>query len=83
MPRLPRVNIEGALYYITCRGIDNQSIFLSEEDYLAYLGLLAKYRKEYGFKLFSFVLLPNHLHLLIEIKKGITTSQVMNRVNSS
>jgi REP element-mobilizing transposase RayT len=83
MPRLPRVNIEGALYYITCRGIDNQSIFLSEEDYLAYLGLLAKYRKEYGFKLFSFVLLPNHLHLLIEIKKGITTSQVMHRVNSS
>jgi len=82
MPRLPRVNVEGALYYITCRGIDNNSIFLADEDYRTYLKLLWKYKQEYGFKLFSFVLLANHLHLLLELRSGLTISEIMHRVNS-
>ena len=33
MPRMPRVNVEGALYYITSRGDNNQAIFKDNEDF--------------------------------------------------
>jgi putative transposase len=67
MPRLPRIYIEDAVYYVTCRGIHHQNIFKDERDYQMFLELLNKYQQQYGIKLFSYVLLPDHLHLLLEL----------------
>ena len=67
MARLPRIYIKGILYYVTCRGIHNQNIFKDKEDYQMFLELLKKYQQQYGIRLFSFVLLPDHLHLLLEV----------------
>lgn len=83
MPRLPRVHIQGALYYITSRGDNNQEIFKDKLDYLTYIDLLGKYKQQYGFKLYSFLLLKNHLHLLIELAQNSTISQIMHDLNSS
>jgi REP element-mobilizing transposase RayT len=82
MPRLPRIYIEGALYYITSQGNQNRDLFNGEKDYESYLELLAKYKKEYGFKLFAFVLLPKHLHLLVELKNNVAISAIMHDLNS-
>ncbi|MFC1708969.1 transposase [Candidatus Omnitrophota bacterium] len=82
MPRLPRVYIEGALYYITSQGNQNRNLFNDKMDYDNYLELLAKYKKEHGFKLFAFVLLPRHVHLLIELKSNVTISAIMHDLNS-
>jgi len=82
MPRLPRIYIEGALYYITSEGNQNRDLFNDKTDYDTYLELLAKYKKELGFKLFAFVLLPRHLHLLIEPKGNVTISTIMHDLNS-
>jgi putative transposase len=67
MPRLPRIFIKGAIYYVTCRGIHHQNIFKDKKDYEMFLELLQKYSQQYGIKLFSYVLLPDHLHLLLEV----------------
>ena len=83
MSRMPRVHIEEALCYVTSRGDHNQNIFKDKEDYTTYIELLKKYKQQYGFNLFSFVLLPNHLHLLIELKEGVTISEIMHDLNSS
>ena len=83
MPRMPRIQITGALYYITSRGDHNGDIFRDEEDYSFYMELLGRYKKQYGFKLFSFVLLSNHLHLLIELPEGGTLSGIMHDLNSN
>lgn len=83
MGRVPRINIKGALYYVTSRGDHEQDIFKSDPDYLAYFELLKKYKEQYGFKLFSFILLPNHLHLLIELTGDATISQIMHALNSN
>jgi REP element-mobilizing transposase RayT len=48
-----------------------------------YFELLKKYRQQYGFKLFSFALMPNQLNLLMELKEGTTISVVMHNLNSS
>ncbi len=83
MPRLPRIYLENCLYYITSRGNQGESIFKEEEDYKMYLELLKKYKEQYGFKMFSFCLMPNQLNLLIELKEGSSISAIMHSVNSN
>jgi len=84
MPRVPRINIEGALYYITTRAVQGQSLFSDADDYAAYLDLLAKYKVQHGARLFAFVLLPTHVHLLLETPEGGgTLSDVMHNITSA
>jgi REP element-mobilizing transposase RayT len=83
MARISTTHIKGALYYVTSRGDNHQSIFKDKDDYLTYIELLKKYKQQYGFKLFSFVLLDNHLHLLIELRKGITISDITRDLNGN
>jgi len=83
MAKIPRTHIEGAIYYVTSRGDNEEGIFKDGQDYQRYLELLIKYKKQYGFKLFAFVLMPSHLHLLIELKKGLTLSDIMHDLNAN
>jgi REP element-mobilizing transposase RayT len=41
-----------------------------------FLELLRKYQEQYGIKIFAFCLLPDHLHLLVELQKQIKDSPV-------
>jgi len=79
MPRLPRIYIEGAVYFITCRGENEQNIFNDEKDYLMFLELLKKYKDQYDIKIFGFVLMPNHLHLLIEMKANLPDGSAIKK----
>lgn len=83
MTKILRTHIEGALFYVTARGDNDENIFAGVEDYSAWLELLKKYKEQYGFKLFSFVLMPNHLHLLVELKQGLTISDIMHDLDSN
>jgi REP element-mobilizing transposase RayT len=77
------MHIAGAVFYVTSRGDNNENIFKDETDYSAYLELLNKYKEQYGFKLFSFCLMPNHLHLLLELKENLTVSQITHDLHSN
>lgn len=85
MGREPRicVHIEGAIYYVTARVDSAPEIFKDDEDYKAYEELLDKYKAQYGFQLFSYVLMPSHLHILVALPEGVTISQIMHSLNSS
>ncbi|MFZ2603854.1 MAG: transposase, partial [Candidatus Omnitrophota bacterium] len=67
---VPKIYIEGALYSVTSHGDNEDVIFKEKGDYEKYLELLKKYKEQYGFKLYAFCLMPNHLHLLFELKLG-------------
>lgn len=83
MPRLPRVHIDKALYFVTCKCGDGQRLFNDEADYKAYLELLGHYKEEYRFKLFAFVFTPTYLHLLIEPTTELTISTIMHSLSSN
>ncbi len=83
MPRTPRVNLEGALYYVTSRAAQGQNLFNDPEDYAAYLELLAKYKTQHGFKLFAYCLLSAHIHLLVESTPETTLSDIMHNITSA
>ena len=66
MARKPRVEFAGAFYHVICRGNQRQRIFHSDADRRYYLDRLEHYRERYGFTVYAYVLMANHVHLLIE-----------------
>ncbi|HPT07797.1 MAG TPA: transposase [Candidatus Omnitrophota bacterium] len=60
-----------------------ENIFVDERDTAMYLDLLKKYKEQYGFKLFSFALMPASLTLLMELTEGEKLSLVMHDLSSS
>ena len=79
MARKPRVEFEGAFYHVIVRGNQRQKIFADERDRVTYLARIEHYRERYGFSLYAFVLMPNHVHLLIETKK-VFLSKIMQGI---
>lgn len=68
MARKPRIHYYGAVNHVIARGNNKEKIFYESADKAKYLELLKKYRDKYDFSLYSYALMDNHLHLLIEVK---------------
>lgn len=69
MSKPPLIHFPGALFHLTARGNNKREIFLAERDFRRYLDNLRRCQQKFPFKLYAFALMPNHLHLLIEVKK--------------
>ena len=66
MARKPRVDFPGALYHVIARGNRRAVIIHDAADATAYLERLERYRLRDGCTLYAYVLMHNHVHLLIE-----------------
>ncbi|MDH3504664.1 MAG: transposase [Nitrospirota bacterium] len=66
MARKPRVEFPGALYHVIARGNRRTTLFHDEADYAAYLERLERYRRRDSLRCYAFILMSNHLHLLVE-----------------
>ncbi len=80
MARPPRIQFPGAFYHIIVRGNQRQDIFIDDHDRAEYLKRLKHYKKEHGFILYAYVLMPNHVHLLIETINA-PVSKIMQLIN--
>ena len=65
MPRQKRADEAGVIYHAINRGNARQKIFLKQEDYDAFIRVLAEGLEKYPVELFSFTLMPNHWHLVV------------------
>lgn len=66
MARRPRIFAPGLLYHVIVRGNHRQRTFRRDADYHAYLERLGRYRRRYGVRVYTYCLMPNHVHLLLE-----------------
>ena len=82
MARRPRIEYEGAFYHVICRGNQRQKIFKDIEDFTRYLELLGRYKNQYKYFLYSYVLMNNHVHLLIETQI-VPLSKILQGINQS
>jgi putative transposase len=64
MARLARLVIPGLPHHITQRGNRRQQTFFNEEDYAAYVELMADWCREEGVEIWGYCLMPNHIHLI-------------------
>jgi len=80
MTTLRRLYYEYSTYHIISRGNNRQNILQNHEDKLSFLESLSNYKLRYSFKLFAFVLMDNHFHLIIETNPAHNISRVMQGI---
>jgi REP element-mobilizing transposase RayT len=80
MARKPRIEYAGAFYHVITRGNQRQRIFKTEKDYAKYLGILTDYKNRYKYILYAYVLMNNHVHLLLETGE-IPLSKILQGIN--
>ncbi|GAA0484952.1 hypothetical protein GCM10008986_07750 [Salinibacillus aidingensis] len=81
MPRKLRVWHPGENYHITARGNHKEKIFLDTRDYRKYLSYLTDAQKNYPYRLHAYCLMPNHVHLLMEMSE-VPLSQVIKNIHT-
>lgn len=69
MPRRNRVHVPGGVYHVVARGVRRERIFYRRPEYQAYLGLLRETSQRYGLRVVAYVLMPNHVHLLVRVSE--------------
>ena len=65
MARLPRLSVAGHAHHVVQRGNDGQAIFRDEVDRRQMLQLLETQAREHRVALHAYVLMDNHVHLLL------------------
>ncbi len=83
MPRQPRLELPGIPMHVTQRGVNRCAIFLDDDDRRHYLGLLRDACQRYSVAVHAYVLMDNHVHLLLGTIRVGDLSRAMHRVGHS
>ncbi len=70
MPRILRFDGPGKFFHVMNHAVEEGNLFTSTEDARAFLCPLAKEVKKRRLRVFSYCLMPNHYHLLVESTAG-------------
>jgi len=82
MARHLRLEFEGAIYHIAARGNERSDIFAEEKDKERFLEKLAEGVEQYHVRLYAYVVMTNHYHLLVETPRA-NVSAFMQQLNTS
>jgi putative transposase len=77
MARHPRFVIPGQPQHVIQRGNNREAVFVADEDYQYYLNILKEACQKYQCDLHAYVLMTNHIHLLITPHIENSISKVM------
>ena len=80
MPRRSRIIVPGIPLHIIQRGNNRQACFFADVDYLFYLDWLEEYARGSECSVHAFVLMTNHVHLLLTPRKADSAGQLMKRL---
>ncbi len=67
MARKSRIHYKGAFYHVIVRGNNKHYVFQADEMKKIHLKKIKKYIEKYDCKLYAYVIMDNHAHLLIEV----------------
>lgn len=80
MPRRARIVAGGYPMHVILRGIDRAAVFFEDADRQFFLAALATVAAEEVVAVHAYVLMTNHLHLLVTAKRAEGVAAVMKRV---
>ncbi|NOX08453.1 MAG: transposase [Gammaproteobacteria bacterium] len=80
MPRRPRIVLPDTPLHIIQRGNNRQPCFYTKNDYLFYLDWLKEYAELSVCSIHAYVLMTNHVHLLLTPHKKDSVSILMKRL---
>lgn len=77
MPRRPRVVLPHIPLHLIQRGNNRQICFVADEDYRLYLDWLKEFSAKTGCRVHAYVLMTNHVHLLVSADRGEAPGELM------
>lgn len=77
MARKPRIHLENVTQHVIQRGANRDLCFFAEQDYRFYLECLGDALKRYRCECHAYVLMTNHVHLLLTPRADSAIAQVM------
>lgn len=77
MPRRPRLVLPGVPLHLIQRGNNRQICFVADEDYRFYLDWLKDYAGKTGCRIHAYVLMTNHVHLLLSAERTEAPGELM------
>lgn len=80
MARLPRNVLPGMAHHVIQRGNNRQSTFFTEGDYRQYLESLQQAAERHGCAIHAYVLMTNHVHLMVTPESEQGLSRMMQSV---
>ena len=80
MPRKPRFYVPGVPVHVVQRGNNREKIFFDAADYPVYLNYLQEAAERYACKIHAYVLMTNHVHILVSPKEADAISRMMQYV---
>lgn len=80
MARLPRLTLAGYTHHIIQRGNNRQAVFLSDDDRLRWLALLREYSVQHRVAIHAYVLMDNHIHLLVTSEDAEGVPKMMQAI---
>ena len=80
MARLPRFSLTGVPQHVIQRGNNRQACFAADEDYRFYLDCLRDASQRYRCAIHAYVLMTNHVHLLVTPGETGAISRFMQHV---
>jgi putative transposase len=80
MPRRPRLALAGVAAHIIQRGNNRGACFFADEDYALYLHHLEELARLFGCAVHAYVLMTNHVHLLVTPRQADGTSLLMKHL---
>ena len=79
MARQARIEYPG---HVISRGIERRALFRDDTDRAKYLSLGARAAERFGFRLFAWCLMDNHVHLALETGR-VPLSRIMRSINTA
>jgi REP element-mobilizing transposase RayT len=82
MGRHPRLQVAG-MYHVMTHAVANSWLFITDDDYLTRLALLAREVERGRVRAHQYCLMGNHEHWLISVDEDNALARVMQRANRS
>lgn len=82
MPRVGRIKQPEAIYHVMSRSISEFNLFPDSSDKERFLDILCKYNDKYHCRIYSYCLMSNHYHLIID-SCGYDISKFMKSLNQA
>lgn len=80
MARLPRLSLPGYPHHVILRGNNRQAIFSCPADYQTLLDLIEEHARKSGIAVHAYVLMSNHVHLLVTPEAADSLPRMMQAV---
>ena len=80
MARQPRLTVVGVPQHVIQRGNNRQATFFADEDYRQFLAYLSEAARKHDCSVHAYVLMTNHVHLLVTPSKPDAVSRTMQDV---